>query len=195
MQASRYCPTRSFENEPPVSGSRNSSGSRHSDSTTSSSFETMRSCTCGSSESNCSTARGVNFQLQSSLVILVPTHHLDDFLTRDQLCLPRPKVVFARRDLFPALTGERGMFHRARAAWRRNSLRELNPCSCHVVSISSRNALLRRRLIWTISGPSSPPVVSAADIYRCFASVYTKWYRCNAVLAGSLAREYGPAGI
>lgn len=104
MQASRYCPTRSFENGPPVNGSRYSPGSRHSDSTTSSSFETIRSCTCTASESNWSAARGVNCQVQaSSLGILVPVHHLDDFLAGDRFCLARTEVVFARRDLLPAL--------------------------------------------------------------------------------------------
>ncbi len=69
-----------------------------------SSFETMRSWTCGSSESNWSTACGVNFHVHSSLGILVPTHHLDDFFTRYEVSVPRTKVVFARRNLFPSFT-------------------------------------------------------------------------------------------
>jgi hypothetical protein len=44
--------------------------------------------------------RGVNFHVQSSsLGILVPVHHLDDFRTKDQLCLGRTEVVLVRRDL------------------------------------------------------------------------------------------------
>ena len=54
----------------------------------------------------------MNFHVQPSLGILVPVHHLDDFLTRDQLCLGRTEVVLARRDLFPTLTGELRMLHR-----------------------------------------------------------------------------------
>jgi hypothetical protein len=54
---------------------------RHAESTTSSSFETIRSWTCGSSPSNWSAARCANFQVQfASLVILVAVHHLDDFV-------------------------------------------------------------------------------------------------------------------
>ena len=50
QQASRKGPIRSFEYGEPVSGSRYSSGVRHSSPTMSSSFEVMRSCWWSSSD-------------------------------------------------------------------------------------------------------------------------------------------------